>query len=431
MSVMKHPGKSIRNRSTLRLEALEDRQLLSFTVTDLGSFGGSKSTAFGINELGHVVGKADMPNSNQHAFYWNPLANPQLKDLGTLGGNQASAFGINESGVIAGFAQKPDPTQQEPTLWSPPTYTPPQGLGTFGGPKGNAFGVNDNGVAVGQAQFQTIPFITHAFVYQNGTLTDLGTLQGGTFSSAQGINNAGQIVGFAAPSGNSPQHAFLYENGTMKDLGTLGGTESKGYAINSKGHIAGSSKIASGELRPILHVRNQMKDLGTLGGLEGEAFAVNDLTQVVGRSFTAGGLDHAFLWKGGYMYDLNTLFSGSDWVFKEARGINNKGQIVGVGTSPNLEEHAFLITPDERSFGSSQRALSTLATSAPKIPERATPTVTRILAGPQQRAMPDTNELSPKSENRAEVLPAFRAEVGRLTSAPAIDLQINVGDPLR
>ena len=48
---------------------------------------------------------------------------------------------------------------------------------------------------------------------------DLGTL-GGRNSNAGGINNSGQVVGFADISSRSG-HAFLYSDGQMQDLGSL------------------------------------------------------------------------------------------------------------------------------------------------------------------------------------------------------------------
>ncbi len=64
--------------------------------------------------------------------------------------------------------------------------------------------------------------------------TDLGSL-GGSYTYAQGINDAGQVAGGGGTANNSAEHAFLYANGQIKDLGTLGGTYSYAYGINDAG----------------------------------------------------------------------------------------------------------------------------------------------------------------------------------------------------
>src|SRR5207302_4587432 len=90
---------------------------------------------------------------------------------------------------------------------------------------------------VGQAS--TLSGDKHAFLYENGIMTDLGTLPGDTSSSAAAINDRGQIVG---TSGFPGEHAFLFDNGVMIGLPTLpGGHFSGALGINNHGEIVGSS----------------------------------------------------------------------------------------------------------------------------------------------------------------------------------------------
>ena len=49
----------------------------------------------------------------------------------------------------------------------------------------------------------------------------MGTL-GGTSGLATAINDLGEIIGWSATTSNAETHAFLYRNGTMTDLGTFG-----------------------------------------------------------------------------------------------------------------------------------------------------------------------------------------------------------------
>ena len=71
------------------------------------------------------------------------------------------------------------------------------------------------------------------------SITDLGTLPGGDFSVAEGINARGQVVG-ESNTASGATHAFLWEDGRMTDLGTLpGGGEAHG--INARGQVVGHS----------------------------------------------------------------------------------------------------------------------------------------------------------------------------------------------
>jgi probable HAF family extracellular repeat protein len=70
-------------------------------VIDLGTLGGPESWAYGLNDLGYVVGYAEVPDWTYRAFVWD---GSEMTDLGTLGGRYSGAHGINNQGVIVGWA---------------------------------------------------------------------------------------------------------------------------------------------------------------------------------------------------------------------------------------------------------------------------------------------------------------------------------------
>jgi probable HAF family extracellular repeat protein len=87
-----------------------------------------------------------------------------------------------------------------------------------------------------------------AFRYSGSTLSDLKTLGGG-LSRANGINDAGQVVGasYVRNLGDA-YHAFIWQNGKMTDLNNelprgSARTLEVAYDINNAGRIVGTTLV--------------------------------------------------------------------------------------------------------------------------------------------------------------------------------------------
>jgi probable HAF family extracellular repeat protein len=172
-----------------------------------------------------------------------------------------------------------------------------------------AYALNDVGQVVGFG----VPFDGsqgRGYLWDQGTLTDLGELPGASGSVPRGINISGQIVG---GSGGS---AFLWQDGVISDLDGL----RTASGINNAGQVVGGASLWQD---------GQITDLGSLGGGGTTAEAINDAGMVVGFSSLASGdfTLHAFLWQDGTMTDLGAPPGDRD---STATAINNAGTIVGL-----------------------------------------------------------------------------------------------------
>jgi probable HAF family extracellular repeat protein len=98
-----------------------------------------------------------------------------------------------------------------------------------GGPTSVALAFNNVGDIVGASDTNEISYnfgsrpASHAFLYNNGVMTDLGAIAGPSYySSAESVNDSHEIVGFTQTLSNTNgavlSRAFLYTNGTMYNL---------------------------------------------------------------------------------------------------------------------------------------------------------------------------------------------------------------------
>ena len=342
-----------------------------YTVTDLGTLGGTWGEGFGINNEGWVAGKAAMPGDlNGHAFLWRK---GKITDLGTLGGpNSEPSFSpFSEKGDVGGAAEtsNPDPNGEDfcffgthliclPVLWHDGGVTV---LPTLGGNNGVANQVNNRGQVAGVAETTTLAppcqgsGVGEPVVWDNGVIRDLRLLPLDLFGVALAINDNGDAVGFSANC--STFHALLWRDGSLTDLGSLGGTAfSLASAINNRGEIAGQSDLAGDTTTDAFLWQNGvMTDLGTLpGDFSSNALGINSKTQIIGVSSDINNNPRAFLWEHGAMIDLNNLIpAGSPWFLFEVDSINSRGEIVGGAfNTTSSENRAVLLTPcDEKHRG--------------------------------------------------------------------------------
>ena len=306
----------------------------AYTMTDLGALGPSAvSRGFGINAGGEVTGQSYTAQTitfpcgrhicratTSDPFSW--IAG-KLTDLGTLGaaGSFSQGRAVNRAGDIAGGS-------------AGKAFLVHNGKLTDLGP-GTATGINDFGEIVGGTS------CCHAFVISGGTRTTLPDLSssGGGLSSASGISNSHQIVGFS-DNAQGWGHAVRWSNGAITDLGTLGGTQSAAYAINDLGQITGWAHTVSEATHVFLYSGGKMTDLGTFG-LDPVGEAINNHGVIVGQSGNG-----AWIWSGGTFRNLNNLIpSRSGFTLDDATAINDNGQIVANGHNSGGQEHTFLLTP--------------------------------------------------------------------------------------
>jgi len=317
------------------LQAQQSSPKPGYLVFPLSTLGGATSAGLATNNLGWVMGSANLAgDQTQHATLW--IAGRRI-DLETLGGPNSSVEWEsvkNNQGIVVGISDTSTP-QPLGESWS-------CAIAFFPSASGNT---------------------CLGFVWQDGKMTPLPTL-GGDNGVATGVNNLGQVVGWAEtnfhdPTCNSPQVLqflpYIYDLNT-KQIQSLppfpGDPDGAGTAINDNGQVAGISGLCSNAvggasaIHAVLWENGAVTDLGNVGGLAWNTpTSINSRGDIVGFANLSGDQDAgfnpvAFLWtKSAGMQKLGTLPGDTNSI---AWAINSEGQIVGQSFGGSNGSRAFL-----------------------------------------------------------------------------------------
>lgn len=308
---------------------------IAYAITELGSLGGTDSSGNSITNRGWVMGTSNLPGDEMvHATLWR---RGTVTDLGTLGGPNSAALFLNKSnrGLVVGVAETADDDPRD-ELWSCSFFFPSgstghacrgfawerghmRALDTHGGTHGFAAGVNNRGQVVGWAETaeedssciapQQLGFVGAMWDTRRGDrIHKLPPLPGDSTSTGNAINDRGQIVGISgncsnAVGGFSARTAVLWENGKPIDLGNFGAPAwNTPVGINNQGAVVGFANAA---------------------GTEGDIFN-----------------DRPFIWtKRDGIQDLGTL---PDDTRGQALSVNERGQVVGVSRVTSADNTAVI-----------------------------------------------------------------------------------------
>ncbi len=313
-----------------------------------GIFGWEPAVGRGINDLGNICGFHFDCNNDDQPFFWSPGTGRVELDI-LPGFDEGRAYDLNSKDQVVGQLRMNNVPHA--ILWQngevielgiPPGGNFSQALAInsqaqIAGTWGNSI-TGDPGLA--------------AFIWQDGVMMSLD-LPMGPNAFAWDMNDQSQITGWMGQAFFIDSHAFIWDNGKVTDLGVIpGGFTAEGMAINNLGDVAVQGLMFNDNdeviVRSFLWRDGEWIDLGVLPGCEETRVQdLNDAGQAVG--FCEGpGAFAEFVWHNGVMFELDELYISDDPEFTGIAGvgaISNEGRIAGSGLHVEFSGVAIRLTP--------------------------------------------------------------------------------------
>jgi len=254
-----------------------------------------------------------------------------IVDLGLLSGATFSQ-GINISANGEIVVGRNLGTQYKAFSWTEGAGM--QALGNLSGRNyAVANGVNNAGTIVGTSTTTAFGSAPLPVIWQNGAATQLAMPTGQTIGQAWSINSSGVIVG-SVGSGLAQRAAIYGLNSSSVITATTVNGSYMNYAfdINDAGLVIGSGTDPNNAAVNVGLVYDTktgvMTSVGALAGKNGALnYAISNNGYVVGTSMTNQGSGSPFLWSAAT--GMTAIPTMPDWSSATARGVNDNGWAVG------------------------------------------------------------------------------------------------------
>ena len=271
----------------------------------------------GMNENGTIVGWVDWPLT---AFQWDDETGMDTLP-GLAGDTHRVAVDVNNAGIAVGHSgyETIEPPQHA-VRWIDGV---PDELDTPGLTDSHAEGINEAGTIVGWGYSGSD---THAFVWtEAGGMVDI--TPSAQFAYAYDVNESGQVTGYIGGQ------AFLWEDGVLTGLGAPEGfAYSAAFAINDQGVIAGQVTTASGNSERVARwsAETGWEVLGGAGETNA-GWGINNNGTIVGNGRPSGGLERAVVYIEGFgLLSLAELLTTGNYFLLNAYDVDDAGRIVVV-----------------------------------------------------------------------------------------------------
>ncbi|HJV88561.1 MAG TPA: hypothetical protein VJ698_24060 [Noviherbaspirillum sp.] len=263
-----------------------------------------------------------------------------------------AAYGINDAGAIVGRFFHPQlPGQfsinhgfllengQFTTIQYPPAPGDDPDIAE------TAYDINNKGVIAGG--YRVGHGFNYAFLLEGGTYTTLAQPEPYIYvSSANGITDAGTIIGTYISTRISDIHSFMLKQGNFTTIDVPGSISTYAYGINHAEEVVGEYISSNTQHHGYLSSGGGITNIDRPGADSTTPYGINRRGQIAGTYLEAGVMHGFVLAKGNY---LTIDYPGA--TNTEVFGINSKGVVVGDYLDADGHRHGFVATPRHHAKG--------------------------------------------------------------------------------